>query len=654
MLNHCYRKMTPGALLLIPLLVALAASGCSKSPTAPSQGGGTTPPPPSSSTWNITVTANPSSLEVGATAPATVTVNVRRASDNSKPSNGTTIGLSTTLGSFDPNNQVQNGGAELFDGQVNVPLYAGGTPGTASVRATLQGSVGSTGVNISGTSNFFIESISPSTGSPSGGDTVRIRGGGFIAPVQVTFGGFPADVLDVTSSIIRVRTPPAQVPVGGVSSVAVNVTRDAGGENPGTVSLANGYTYTTGSVTGPQLYSVAPTSGPNEGGTRVTIRGDGFQAPVQVFFNGGAQVEAQVESVSSTQIVAIAPAATGFGQPNLNQNVSIEVRNVNSGQLATLQGAYRYGVSLLITSLGPGQGPYYGGTMVTIFGQGFDEPVAVQYGGYAQQVVSVTGTEILSRSASITTSSCQDVSGPVSVTNVESGASGAGPSFTYQVVAYSPRVSSITPSSGAQGGGTTVTVNGSNFFEPMVVSFDERRGTIQSISENQIVVTTPGFPTESLATENCDAGGGATGVRYIPTFVDVAVSSQATTCADTLVEGFAYSPSDPSCRVDTSGGGTDPASPPVADFTYQVNAGAVDSTVIFTDASTDAASWVWDFDAGLSPVGANPATHTGKTPPPVTYAGCNAGSPCTATVSLKVTGPGGTDEILQFVDIPQP
>ena len=86
-------------------------------------------------------------------------------------------------------------------------------------------------------------------------------------------------------------------------SVIINLNE----EGQATDSLSPGFSYVNGGGGGilqPTVFSVTPSSGPNEGGTQVTINGDGFEAPVAVDFGDvGNEVAAQVVSVSRTRIV---------------------------------------------------------------------------------------------------------------------------------------------------------------------------------------------------------------------------------------------------------------------------------------------------------------------------------------------------------------
>jgi hypothetical protein len=310
----------------------------------------------------------------------------------------------------------------------------------------------------------------------------------------------------------------------------------------------------------PAVFSVTPGSGPNEGGTLVVITGGGFVAPVQVVFGQGNSPtsfegqEAQIQSVTSGRLEVISPAAVGFGQNNQNQTVAILVRNLGSG-LATIQpSAFRYGTDVLITAVGPTIVPYFGGTSVIIHGQGFDAPVAVTLGGIAQPATSVTGTEIVVATQGITTNQCQDVTGGVGVTNIETGdgATAQGLTFTYRVVAFTPVIFGINPTSGPQAGNTLVTISGSDLRNPRV-EFGGRPAVVTSVAPDGSSVTarTPFLPDEALRTEACDDNmDGTQGQRFLPTAVDVTVINRDTTCEDTFADGFVYNPTNTTCRND--------------------------------------------------------------------------------------------------------
>lgn len=553
------------ALLLFCLLGALALgmSACSAdSPSEPGQPAGT-PPGSQPNVWAITVTVDPPQVPAGTNDRVTVTATVRRRDNGQAPANGTTIVFSASAGSFVSNvAQLVNGRAQV---QYTPPADQG--TGSVTIQARLEGDVGQVLLNILEAATFHIASVQPNTGSPNGGERVTIRGGGFEPPVRVTFGGVPAQVISVASSQIVVETPPSStnVPTGSTLPVDVTVIVNLNQEDQDVDTLASGFTYARGgSVTQPAVFSVTPSGGPNEGGTTVTLNGEGFQSPVQVFFGSGSSatsfsgVEATVQSVSANQIVVTAPPASGFGQNNLNETVDILVRNLGNGFSTIASSAFTYGTRVLITAVGPTIGPYTGGTRVTIHGQGFDEPVTVAIDGIGQQVLSVTGTEIVIRTAGVSVGSCPSdgriAAGGFTVTNVETGDSAeADVTFTYVVPV--PIITSVTPSSGSQNGSTSVTIGGVDFSRPSRVLFGDQAATVTSVASDgsQIQVTSPTFAGD-LQEEPCGDGG----MRFVPTAVDLQVENLVTGCSDSFSNGFIYNPIDTSCRDETPPEPTEP------------------------------------------------------------------------------------------------
>jgi len=341
--------------------------------------------------------------------------------------------------------------------------------------------------------------------------------------------------------------------------------------------LAGAFIYARGGVAQPQVFSVTPASGPNEGGTQVTINGEGFQAPVQVFFGDGSTaanftgIEASVQSVNANRIVVTTPSATGFGQNNLNQVVDILVKNIDTGFATVATSAFQYGAANpgvpFISAISPGAGPHTGGTLVTLFGQGFDEPVAVSIGGIGQSIISVTGTEVVVRTVGVRVEECQvDGQNPaaVSITNIETGEGATGPSFEFLIP--SPLVTSLSPSSGPQAGNTVVTILGAGFEPPVRVRFtspggDDFAAPVQGADGDSIVVRSPQVPNSTLDEEPCDDNAdGTSGTRYVRTTFDVLVVNLGTGCDSEFEGAFTYVPTDQSCRGDV---GPPPPPPPV-------------------------------------------------------------------------------------------
>jgi len=575
--------------LRVSFAFALAAVlGCTSSPTEPSGGGGVISPKPPDPvvTFTVTVSANPSQITAGGTGSSTITVEVRRTDNGQPPADLTPVTLTTSLGGFGSTTGPQSVQLQLVNGRAQATLFAGAETGTATVRAELKDSAGvtiaggATNVGIGQAATFFVSSVDPNIGSPQGGEQVAILGGGFETPVRVTFNGAAATVRDVKPNRITITTPSAAaagvtVGVGQTASVSVQVTINVNELNQDVDTIDRGFTYTLGGGTDqPQVFSVSPASGSNDGGTRVTIVGDGFQAPVQVLFGIGATanafngVEATVESVTPTRIVAITPAARGFGQNLTNQVVDVLVKNVNTGFSTIGSQQFKYGTNVLITAMDQGSGPYTGGTRVVIQGQGFDDPAAVSFHfpgtnlSVAQQVLQVTGTEIIIRTSPAPLPTTCPVNGiipsdQVSEVNIETG-DGDTANIGFNFIVPLPQIFGISPTSGSPG--TAATISGQNFAPNVQVIFgDPTNGssaTIGAHSSTSIAVTVPPAPQGfAFITEPCDGNGDGIpgGTRLTPTPISITVRNlDGTGCVSTLTNAFLLNPPNTTCTGDTS------------------------------------------------------------------------------------------------------
>lgn len=588
------------AIHLLLSFVFLAAVGCqSDSPTEPSSVPPADPgPPPAVTTFSITVTANPPSLTAGSATGTTVTVEVRRTDNGQPPPDLTDVTLTTNLGDFNSlGSGLQTVTLDLVNGRAQAILFPGSASGTATVQAAVDSSRGVANIPIGQLGTFFLSSVSPQVGSPQGGQEVSILGGGFDGPVRVTFNGVPAVVRSMTSNQIRVVVPSAAalgINVGAGQSVPVSVGVTINLNEPGQASdtLTAGFTYTLGGTVQPVILSVTPNAGTNDGGTRVTINGDGFQAPVQVLFGLGTSagafdgVEATVLEVTNSQIEVLSPAATGFGANLTNQLVNILVKNLNTGFSTVTTSAFKYGNRVIITAMGPGSGPHTGGTKVTIFGQGFDDPVAVSLGGIGQTPISVTGTEVVFITSGVPLTTCPSngivsVTG-VSVTNIDTGDSGSA-AIGFQFIVPLPLIFGVNPTSGSVG--ANVTLSGQNFAGNVQVLFgDPTNGAAASIVSKSSTAITVKVPTPTadfvFATEPCDGNGDGIpgGTRNVPTPITVTVRNlDGTGCQASLSNAFTLNPQNTTCTGDTS----TPPPPPIT----QCNDGFDNDSDTFIDAA---------------------------------------------------------------------
>ncbi|HSP92919.1 MAG TPA: IPT/TIG domain-containing protein [Thermoanaerobaculia bacterium] len=420
------------------ILVGLALVGattwsCSSDAPAPTPPGGAGGPTGTGALQIRLFTSNANPVAGSCTLiEAVVTLNGANVPD------GTGVSFTTDLpGSFFSQNALSVISVVTQGGTATTALCSSSV-GLATVRAsaTVGSNTGSATISIafqaSPQSAPFITFCSPSFGPSTGGTALTINGGRFTgtpATTRVTFNAASVSrealVTGVTATSVTVVTP--AFPEATSPSVPVNITLTFGTNTatPVSVSLPNCFAFGTTAASNPKITAVLPSSGSNEGNTRVTIIGSGFVLPVQVFFG---PAEAQVLSVSFNQIIALTPPASGAGLPNLNKTVDVRVHEVNSGLDDTLTGGFRFVVPLQLTAIDNSEqeAPF---TPVTIHGQGFLAPVAVSLAGIPATVISVSATELLVLPGPLST--CGNKSGAVVVTNIDSGDTQSGLTFTY-------------------------------------------------------------------------------------------------------------------------------------------------------------------------------------------------------------------------------
>lgn len=363
-------------LAVAALFLAFACS--SDSPSEPQRD--PAPPPGSGGggDFNVVVTVEPGTLVIGTGDQAEVRIRVTNRNTGAAPPNGATAVVSTNLGSFDPNDpSVTSGTITLVNGQALLQFFPGVNAGTAVIQVEFQGSIGTDRVALVEPDTFFLSFVDPDQGQA--GDSVTIHGAGFVRPLRVVFGGVSARVLGSAPNRIQVEVPPPgqDIPRDSTTTVPVSVTIRVNQEGQAQESLASAFTYRPGgdALPTPVIFSVDPPGGSNEGGTQVTIVGDNFEPPVQVFFG---DLEGTVVSATETRIVAITPPAVGNGIDNRNKIVDVKVVNINSGFEGTLSPGFGYGgPPLFIDRVSPRRVEQRGGELVSIFGSGFVSPLRV-------------------------------------------------------------------------------------------------------------------------------------------------------------------------------------------------------------------------------------------------------------------------------------
>jgi hypothetical protein len=291
-----------------------------------------------------------------------------------------------------------------------------------------------------------ITSISPNSGAPGGSTTVTIIGTNFessIDPVQkVRFGS-----IDAPSFVRNSATQITAISPAGAGTVDVTVFTNGGVISA--TSAADRFTY---SGTVPLITSISPNSGPIAGGANVTITGVNFTGATAVRFGSTNAALFTVNSAAS--ITATSPAGSAGA-------VDITVTTPAGTSPTNAADQFTYGAATsapTVTSISPTTGIASGGTFVTITGTNFTGATAVKFGAaLAPSSTVISATQITAIAPSGVGGSTVDVT---VTTPTGTSATSAADQFSY---VGPPTITSISPNSGAPGGGTTVTIIGTNF-----------------------------------------------------------------------------------------------------------------------------------------------------------------------------------------------
>jgi hypothetical protein len=283
-----------------------------------------------------------------------------------------------------------------------------------------------------------VSSVFPTTIGTHGGALLTITGNGFssnIISVSVSVGSSSCSVVSTGPNQIQCIAP-AQ---GSSTSSAVSITSNDI-EFPSTLSVIY-----SSSIT-PIISSISPTSG--SASQLLTITGSNFvngQTSVQV---GG--VTCAVNNVSSTSITCTVGSGPAGNQPVVVEVISVGQSNSN----------FVFQYLLQVTSVTPSQGSYGGGQVLTVVGSGFSgSDVDVTICNQACQSVTILSNTQLTCITPVLTYSTSDTTCSLTV-NV--GEFSQSQSFVYRT-SLTAIVNSVSPTRGGTGGGTTLTITGTNF-----------------------------------------------------------------------------------------------------------------------------------------------------------------------------------------------
>lgn len=290
-----------------------------------------------------------------------------------------------------------------------------------------------------------VTSLSPNVGPYIGGTSVFIDGDYFMPGMKVSFGGIEGAATYYNKGRVIVKTPMA------TAEGLVDVTL----ENPDGTRLVikDGYTYEPEIIEKFEIYSVSCTSGPQAGGTRLSILGNKIDPAVKVYF--GDKEAKIVNYYSSGKILVDTPAQDVDGL------VDVTLENPN-GEKVTLSNAFEYipHPTPIITSISPASGKIEGGETVIVDGENFERGLEITFGTNIGKIISFVSPKQLKVEVPAGNEGMVDVT----VTNPTGKQSIAKDAYEYlPPVILNPEIKTISPNTGKLEGGELIYITGENF-----------------------------------------------------------------------------------------------------------------------------------------------------------------------------------------------
>jgi len=322
----------------------------------------------------------------------------------------------------------------------------------------------------------------------------------------------PSDPLSADGTI-TVITPAFTGTNTGIQQTAdVRVNTNAGTGSQETDTLPDAFVLLPGG--GPLIFGLQPNSGRSSGGEVVNVLGQAFGS---VASDLSVSFTDRLGAVKLGIVMAVSPDGTQIQveTPRFS-TIPLEVDEPQDVTVATIDGIITLedGFIVLadeptpqIASVSPASGPLDGGTLVTVFGSGFQVPVQVKFGALTAIDVNVfndTSPADNDRITCITPDYSQQqevppVSVDVQVTNMTTGNTNiAGGFFTYGDPLF---ITGNTPTEG--GLGDLVIIYGSGFEDPLQVFLGTELMELISVSGTELVIRIP----DDLATSCTGTGG---------------------------------------------------------------------------------------------------------------------------------------------------
>jgi hypothetical protein len=360
-----------------------------------------------------------------------------------------------------------------------------------------------------------VASLSSNSGDLAGGTTITITGTGLTGATAVHFGTTVASSFTLVSDTsVTATAPPATASVGG--TVDVTVTTGNGTSGP---IVGDEFTYTFNTTATSNTLSI--TTPASSGTSQPVGTAQALTATAATAVDSTPYGMTLIDVTTPTAPVVLAHTFTGTTlttSANAPVGTHRYVPEFDHCPPATcppsprtVDGEAAIGAPVTITwtpivsSITPTSGPLVGGTTVTITGAGLAGATAVYFG-------AVLATGLTANSATSVTATAPAGSGTVDVTVTASGATsatGTADKFTYTSL---PLVSGISPASGPLGGGTIVTITGSNLGGATAVHFGAVLATgLTANSATSVTATAPAGTGTVDVTVTTPGGTSATG-----------------------------------------------------------------------------------------------------------------------------------------------
>ncbi len=401
---------------------------------------------------------------------------------------------------------------------INCNAPAGSAVGPVDVRAEDTSVNGGSDTLVNGytyeavlNSILGITSVYPVEGSEDGGNLVLLTGTGFMPGMTVTFGSEASPSVSVLSE----NSATAVTPPSTAGLVDVVLTSPTGAQ----VTQPNSFRFLPEAV-GLLVLNVIPANGPIDGGTTVTVAGQGFVPGATVSFDGVAA--SSVNYLGPNAITCVTPAGIDAGLAN----VEVELPPVggNPGDSHTLANAFTYlAVSLDLLSVAtvyPITGTESGDDLVLLTGTGFHDAMTVRFGGVPSPLVKV----LTKNSATALTPAHPPGAVNVQLLNPDGAQDVLPNGFSFLSDSNAaptelPAIGAVLPGTGPVAGGTTIRIIGDNFTAGSAVTLDGVAATqVTVVSQNLITAVVPAGTAGPVSVTVTDTAGQA----------------------DTLVNGFTY------------------------------------------------------------------------------------------------------------------